>query len=109
MGEDRSPLILGSMLSHGRDSWKTPFVWFAITGVVIAAIVLFFVPPVTKDVSGMLFGARSGVLPTMMHRNPRMREYSSGVCVTSVPVSDHRRAEGSGPRICGSVVVDVKD
>ena len=35
---------LGSMLSHGTDSWKTPFVWFAVTGMALAAIVLLFVP-----------------------------------------------------------------
>jgi MFS family permease len=35
---------VGSMLAQAADSWKTPFVWFAFTGLVIAAIVLVFVP-----------------------------------------------------------------
>jgi sugar phosphate permease len=32
------------MLAQGADSWQTPFVWFAFTGLAIAAIVLIFVP-----------------------------------------------------------------
>ena len=35
---------IGSMLAQAADSWQTPFVWFAFTGLVIAAIVLVFVP-----------------------------------------------------------------
>jgi MFS family permease len=35
---------IGSMLAQATDSWQTPFVWFAFTGLVIAAIVLIFVP-----------------------------------------------------------------
>jgi len=35
---------IGSMLAQAADSWQTPFVWFAFTGLAIAAIVLVFVP-----------------------------------------------------------------
>jgi predicted MFS family arabinose efflux permease len=35
---------IGAMLAASADSWRTPFVWFAVAGVVIAAIVLVFVP-----------------------------------------------------------------
>ena len=35
---------LGSMLSQGANNWQTPFIWFAATGLVLAAIVLLFVP-----------------------------------------------------------------
>jgi MFS family permease len=35
---------VGSMLAQAADSWQTPFVWFAFTGLVIAAIVLVLVP-----------------------------------------------------------------
>ncbi len=35
---------IGSMLAQAADSWQTPFVWFAFTGLVIAAIVLVLVP-----------------------------------------------------------------
>jgi predicted MFS family arabinose efflux permease len=34
----------GSMLAQGADGWHTPFIWFAFTGLTIAAIVLVFVP-----------------------------------------------------------------
>ena len=34
----------GSMLAQGADGWQTPFIWFAFTGLTIAAIVLVFVP-----------------------------------------------------------------
>jgi MFS family permease len=34
----------GSMLAQGADGWQTPFIWFAFTGLAIAAIVLVFVP-----------------------------------------------------------------
>jgi MFS family permease len=35
---------LGAMLSQTANNWQTPFVWFAVTGLVIAAIVLLAVP-----------------------------------------------------------------
>jgi MFS family permease len=35
---------VGAMLAQAADSWQTPFVWFAFTGLLIAAIVLVFVP-----------------------------------------------------------------
>jgi MFS family permease len=35
---------LGAMLSQAANSWQTPFVWFTVAGLVIAAIVLVFVP-----------------------------------------------------------------
>jgi MFS family permease len=35
---------VGSRLAQGADSWQTPFIWFALTGLAIAAIVLVFVP-----------------------------------------------------------------
>jgi MFS family permease len=35
---------IGSMLAQAADSWQTPFVWFAFTGLLIAAIVLVLVP-----------------------------------------------------------------
>ena len=35
---------IGAMLAQSADSWQTPFVWFAFTGLAIAAIVLIFVP-----------------------------------------------------------------
>jgi MFS family permease len=35
---------LGAMLSHAANNWQTPFVWFAVSGLVIAAIVLLAVP-----------------------------------------------------------------
>jgi MFS family permease len=35
---------LGAMLSQASNSWQTPFVWFTIAGLVIAALVLIFVP-----------------------------------------------------------------
>lgn len=35
---------VGAMLSQAANKWQTPFVWFAVTGLVIAAIVLLFVP-----------------------------------------------------------------
>jgi len=34
----------GSMLSQGANNWQTPFIWFAATGLVLAVIVLLFVP-----------------------------------------------------------------
>jgi MFS family permease len=35
---------IGSMLALAADSWQAPFVWFAFTGLAIAAIVLVLVP-----------------------------------------------------------------
>jgi MFS family permease len=35
---------LGAMLSQSANSWQTPFIWFTVAGLVIAAIVLVFVP-----------------------------------------------------------------
>ncbi|HEV3373535.1 MAG TPA: MFS transporter [Xanthobacteraceae bacterium] len=35
---------VGAMLAQATDSWQPPFVWFAFTGLAIAAIVLVFVP-----------------------------------------------------------------
>jgi MFS family permease len=35
---------IGAMLAQAADSWQPPFVWFAFTGLGIAAIVLVFVP-----------------------------------------------------------------
>jgi MFS family permease len=35
---------VGAMLAQAADSWQPPFVWFAFTGLAIAAIVLVFVP-----------------------------------------------------------------
>jgi MFS family permease len=35
---------IGSMLAQGANNWQTPFIWFAVTGLVIAAIVLVGVP-----------------------------------------------------------------
>jgi predicted MFS family arabinose efflux permease len=35
---------VGAMLAQAADSWQPPFVWFAFTGLAIAAIVLIFVP-----------------------------------------------------------------
>jgi MFS family permease len=35
---------IGTMLAQAADSWQSPFVWFAFTGLAIAAIVLIFVP-----------------------------------------------------------------
>jgi MFS family permease len=34
----------GAMLSQGAGSWQSPFMWFAFVGLVVAAIVLVFVP-----------------------------------------------------------------
>ena len=35
---------IGSMLAQAANDWKTPFIWFAVTGLAIAAIVLVCVP-----------------------------------------------------------------
>ncbi len=35
---------LGAMLAQSSSDWKVPFIWFAVTGLVIAVIVLVFVP-----------------------------------------------------------------
>lgn len=42
----------GSMLSQAANNWQSPFVWFAATGLVIAAIVLFFVPRAFTESKG---------------------------------------------------------
>jgi MFS family permease len=34
----------GAMISQAAGNWQTPFVWFAVTGFVLAAIVLMLVP-----------------------------------------------------------------
>ncbi|HEY1475504.1 MAG TPA: MFS transporter [Pseudolabrys sp.] len=34
----------GVLLSHQANSWQTPFVWFTVAGLAIAAIVLVFLP-----------------------------------------------------------------
>jgi MFS family permease len=43
---------IGSMLAQAADSWQAPFVWFAFTGLVIAAIVLIFVPKELTESKG---------------------------------------------------------
>ncbi len=55
----------GSMLSHEANSWKTPFVWFAGTGVVIAAIVLLFVPKGFTESTGIKGSANEAMLDHM--------------------------------------------
>ncbi len=35
---------IGAMLAQASDSWQTPFIWFAFTGLAIAAVVLVLVP-----------------------------------------------------------------
>ena len=35
---------IGAMLAQASDRWQTPFVWFAFTGLAIAAVVLMLVP-----------------------------------------------------------------
>ncbi len=56
---------LGSMLSHGTNSWKTPFVWFAVTGVVLAAVVLLFVPKDFTESRGIKGPSKEAALDYM--------------------------------------------
>jgi MFS family permease len=44
---------VGAMLAQAADSWQPPFVWFAFTGLAIAAIVLVFVPKDFTESQGL--------------------------------------------------------
>jgi MFS family permease len=43
---------IGAMLAQAADSWQPPFVWFAFTGLAIAAVVLLFVPKEFTESNG---------------------------------------------------------
>jgi MFS family permease len=66
---------IGSMLAQAADSWQTPFVWFAFTGLLIAAIVLVFVPQDFTESKGPDQGeaidqaALAGVPANLWNRN----------------------------------------
>lgn len=61
---------IGASLAQAADTWRSPFVWFALTGLVIAAIVLVFVPKEFTESSG---GKHSAVVDeTTLARIPQM-------------------------------------
>jgi MFS family permease len=43
---------IGAALAQASNSWRVPFVWFAIAGLVLAAVVLFVIPKAFSESKG---------------------------------------------------------
>lgn len=74
---------LGSMLSLEANSWKTPFAWFASIGIVIAVIVLLFVPKgftESSEIKGPANEATLAYMPTnLWNHNVIMAAIASAI------------------------------